>query len=634
MNRLTAYTISRDGMVPGFPLKREYTYEGYNRKTERILEEGSEVEQKTYTYDQTHWLTSITGQVSGRDSYAIDYTYDANGNTLSKVDSRAPADRQDFLYSADDRLVRVTRGPPGSEEVLGLFDYNHEGNRVRHRLSDRGDVDYFYDDGSVLEEHNANDDSLLAYYVYADRLIALAQPAPKGKQYYHHDALGSTIGLTDATGNDAKSYRLDPWGNIRAQSGISDNRRIFTGHEHDLRTGLVYFGARFYDPETARFITQDTYLGESNTPPSLHRYLYAYSNPTVYTDPFGFSVWRQWLNTFDSWRDDRNRGYNLEENILRNVAGDSRVSPGKSAAIMLAMSQRNIGRGFVEAGLGLCSMFLHLADFVADDRMGMLGENPDVVAVDRIITSVRINLQERVLQNQSVWKALQEYKDEFETGVAKNLGQGLKDVFIEGRGESQREFFGMTTGFIVPYAAGKAVGYGVRLAVGVSKNWSSVRAGVARAGEMLRDMAKKLPGEVRGSSSSRKVPNAGKEGLQPAPKGMPPLAAEPKLLGTGVSDARMWQVGKHFEKHGRMMGFESKQQYDSAAKIFARKYGNHPDAQVFEGVWGGKGQLAGSTQRVIVYRGRSVILDTRTGQVIDFYLGAEHRGLIDLQRVR
>ena len=35
-------------------------------------------------------------------------------------------------------------------------------------------------------------------------------------------------------------------------------------------------------------MTQDPYLGESNTPPSLHRYLYAYSNPTVYVDLYGY----------------------------------------------------------------------------------------------------------------------------------------------------------------------------------------------------------------------------------------------------------------------------------------------------------------------------------------------------------
>ena len=38
------------------------------------------------------------------------------------------------------------------------------------------------------------------------------------------------------------------------------------------------------------FPSQDTYLGEANTPPSLHRYLYAYANPLRYVDLTGYSA--------------------------------------------------------------------------------------------------------------------------------------------------------------------------------------------------------------------------------------------------------------------------------------------------------------------------------------------------------
>ncbi len=54
--------------------------------------------------------------------------------------------------------------------------------------------------------------------------------------------------------------------------------------------------ARFYDPDVGRFLNQDTYLGENGTPPSLHRYLYAYSNPAYYIDPTGNFAVTDWLN--------------------------------------------------------------------------------------------------------------------------------------------------------------------------------------------------------------------------------------------------------------------------------------------------------------------------------------------------
>jgi len=52
-----------------------------------------------------------------------------------------------------------------------------------------------------------------------------------------------------------------------------------------LRIGIS--GQRYYDADTGRFITEDSYLGKTDTPPSLHRYLYAYSNPLAYIDPDG-----------------------------------------------------------------------------------------------------------------------------------------------------------------------------------------------------------------------------------------------------------------------------------------------------------------------------------------------------------
>jgi len=43
------------------------------------------------------------------------------------------------------------------------------------------------------------------------------------------------------------------------------------------------------DPSTGRFISQDKYLGTIEEPITLHKYLYANSNPVNYIDPSGYS---------------------------------------------------------------------------------------------------------------------------------------------------------------------------------------------------------------------------------------------------------------------------------------------------------------------------------------------------------
>ena len=45
--------------------------------------------------------------------------------------------------------------------------------------------------------------------------------------------------------------------------------------------------ARYYQPETGRFITMDSYEGDQSDPLSLHKYLYAHADPVNNTDPSG-----------------------------------------------------------------------------------------------------------------------------------------------------------------------------------------------------------------------------------------------------------------------------------------------------------------------------------------------------------
>jgi len=59
----------------------------------------------------------------------------------------------------------------------------------------------------------------------------------------------------------------------------------YTGQREEVSTGLYYYGARYYDPEIARFITEDIYPGELENSQSQNLYIYTMNNPLRYVDP-------------------------------------------------------------------------------------------------------------------------------------------------------------------------------------------------------------------------------------------------------------------------------------------------------------------------------------------------------------
>ncbi|MCH7891575.1 MAG: hypothetical protein IH921_08740 [Gemmatimonadetes bacterium] len=102
---------------------------------------------------------------------------------------------------------------------------------------------------------------------------------------YHTDGLGSVTELTDSTGVVARAYAYDAYGQIADEIGTLANPYAYTGREFDAESGLYFYRARYYDPETGRFISEDP-LGFGGGDANLFRYVF--NNPVNLVDPSGY----------------------------------------------------------------------------------------------------------------------------------------------------------------------------------------------------------------------------------------------------------------------------------------------------------------------------------------------------------
>jgi RHS repeat-associated protein len=83
------------------------------------------------------------------------------------------------------------------------------------------------------------------------------------------------------------TYDYDAFGNLIHSTGTTLNNYLFTGEQFDPELGFYYNRARYLNTSTGRFWSMDTDEGFDQEPSSLHKYLYAGTDPVNHIDASG-----------------------------------------------------------------------------------------------------------------------------------------------------------------------------------------------------------------------------------------------------------------------------------------------------------------------------------------------------------
>ncbi len=234
--------------------------------------------------------------------YAHKFQYDAAGNLVRSTNEAAAMAgnhlARSYGWDALGRLHSLTNAAGTT-----TFAYDHSHNRVR-KIGPAGQRVVYI--GDLIEVTASG----VTQHIYAGP-VRIATVTPSGdKLFYMTDHLRSTTLVSDHRGTVVQRMDYEPYGELieNARSGNRASlRHTYTGQEDDSETGLMYFGARYYDPVTGMFVSPDIlsrqpdapqqfrepdlFVTAHSMPRMLNRFAYCGNNPMRYVDETGEFAW-------------------------------------------------------------------------------------------------------------------------------------------------------------------------------------------------------------------------------------------------------------------------------------------------------------------------------------------------------
>ncbi|MDE0092401.1 MAG: RHS repeat-associated core domain-containing protein [Oligoflexia bacterium] len=288
-----------------------YTYDRKDQlltATSPLLNQADE----SFTYD-------IVGNLLRKQGQSKDSTYNENNqliddgvytylydtwNYLFRKKHKVTGEITRYYWDPKHQLIAVAqrRSERAIPHKLTTYEYDALGRRIEKNINGKI-TRYVYDNEDILMEFDG-ENAFQKYYVHGmgiDDPLAMVVDNKDTRDdltdlrayYYHKDGMNSITSLTDENGNEKEKYIYNAFGKMtiyderdnKIEESQLGNPYSFTGREYDSETGLHYHRARYYDPDLARWISEDPIEFNGG---DLNLYRYVMNNPVNYFDPDGY----------------------------------------------------------------------------------------------------------------------------------------------------------------------------------------------------------------------------------------------------------------------------------------------------------------------------------------------------------